>query len=170
MNRILSSIFQKIAYIAPGGCSIRPTLQRLRGAHIEENVWISQFVYIDEIHPEAIFIGKNSAIGIKTSIIAHTYWGPRRDTKAYKEVIIEKDVYVGPHCLILPGVHIGEGAVIKGGSVLTRNVPARTFWGSPEGRPLAMVTTPLTNAHSYEQFVKGLRPIRQRTRCDKTRQ
>lgn len=169
MNRIISSVIQKFAYIAPGGFTLRPMLQKLRGAKIDRNVWISQFVYIDEIHPEAISIGKNSSIGLRTSIIAHTYWGPRKKTKAYKEIVIEKDVYVGPHCLILPGVHIGEGAVIKGGSVLTRNVPAYTFWGPPEGRPLASVTIPLTNAYSYDQFVKGLRPIRRKSSHNKAK-
>jgi acetyltransferase-like isoleucine patch superfamily enzyme len=29
------------------------------------------------------------------------------------------------------GVTIGEGSVIKGGSVVTRSVPPWTFWGSP---------------------------------------
>ncbi len=123
-------------------------------------MWISQFVYIDEIHPAAVYIGENSTIGIRTSIISHVYWGPRKTEKVYNEVVIEKNVYVGPHCLILPGTRIGEGAVIRGGSVLTRNVPARTFWGPPESGPLAQVTVPLTNAYSYQQFVEGLRPIR----------
>ncbi len=76
--------------------------------------------------------------------------------------MIEKDVFVGPHCLILPGVRIGKGAVIKGGAVLTRNVPAHTFWGPPESGPIANAVIPLTNAHSYDQFVIGLRPIRQK--------
>ncbi len=167
MNSIISRVFQKLAYIAPGGYTIRPTMQKLRGVNIEENVWISQFVYIDEIHPEAVTIGKNCSIGLRTTIISHLYWGARKKDKAYKEVVIEKDVFVGPHCLILPGVHIGEGAVIKGGAVLTRNVPAHTFWGPPESGPLAKVTIPLTNAYSYDQFVKGLRPIRRKSRLNK---
>ncbi len=78
MNSIFSRIFQKLAYIAPGGYSIRPKLQKLRGANIDENVWISQFVYIDEIHPEAVTIGKNCSIGLRTSIISHLYWGARK--------------------------------------------------------------------------------------------
>lgn len=159
---LFSRILQRLVYIAPGGFSVRPMMQRFRGVNIGKNVWISQFVYIDEIHPEAVTIGENSSIGIRSSIIAHIYWGPRKNLNGYKEVVIEKDVFVGPHCLILPGVHIGEGAVIKGGSVLTRNVPAHTFWGQPDGGPLATVTVPLTNAYSYDEFIKGLRPIRRK--------
>ena len=154
MNQIFSRILHKIATIAPGGYRVRPILHRLRGVKIDENVWISQFVYFDEIHPEAISIGKNCSIGLKTSIITHLYWGPRKFTKACKEVVIEKDVFVGPHCLILPGVRIGEGAVIKGGAILTRNVPAHTFWGPPESGPLAMATIPLTNAYFIRSVCK----------------
>lgn len=164
MRKILSRILQRIAYIAPGGYNVRPALQKLRGAKIGENVWISQFVYIDEIHPEAVSIGENSTIGIRTSIISHVYWGPRKTGKVYNKVVIEKNVYVGPHCLILPGTRIGEGAVIRGGAVLSRNVPARTFWGPPDSGPLGMATTPFTNSYSYDQFVKGLRPIRRNSR------
>jgi hypothetical protein len=48
---------------------------------------------------------------------------------------------------------VGEGAVVKGGSVLTRNVPAYVFWGSAEPTAIAKVTIPLTAEHSYEEFV-----------------
>lgn len=153
-------ILHKLAYIAPGGYTLRPMLHRKRGARIGKNVWISQYVYIDELHPEAITIMDNTTIGLRTSIFTHLYWGPRRSGNEYLEVIIEKNVFVGPHCLILPGVHIGEGAVIRGGSVISRDVPAFTFWGPPPAGPLARVTVPLTPEHSYEEFVRGLKPLR----------
>jgi acetyltransferase-like isoleucine patch superfamily enzyme len=145
--------------VAPGGGTVRTWLHRLRGVKIGNNVWIAQLVYIDENHPEMVTIGDNSTIGLRTSIIAHMYWGARKETDR-GQVVIEKDVYVGPHCVILPNVRIGEGAVIKGGTVVTRDVPPFTFWGLPSGEPLAHITVPLTWEHSYEEFVKGLRPIR----------
>jgi acetyltransferase-like isoleucine patch superfamily enzyme len=155
VNRLLS----KMAYMAPGGGTIRPWIHRLRGVKIGSKVWIAQLVYIDENHPELVMIGDNSTIGLRTSIFAHMYWGARKET-AQGHVVIEKDVYVGPHCVILPNVKIGEGAVIKGGTVVTRDVPPFTFWGLPSAEPLARVTVPLTWEHSYEDFVKGLKPIR----------
>ena len=78
----------------------------------------------------------------------------------YKEVVIEKDVFIGPHCLILPGVKVGEGSVVRGGTVLTRDVPPFTFWGEPHAGPLGRVTVPLTPEHTYEEFLRGLRPVR----------
>jgi len=157
-NRVL----QKLSVILPGGYKVRPNLHRLRGAKIGKNVWISQYVYIDELHPEAVTIGDNCTIGLRTSIFTHFYWGPKKSNDACSEVVIGKNVYIGPHCLIMPGVKIGEGSVIKGGSVLTRNVPPYTFWGAPPTGPLAQITVPLTPEHTYEEFVRGLRPIRKR--------
>ena len=37
-------------------------------------------------------------------------------------MVIGNDVWIGEHVLILPGVQIGDGAVIAAGSVVTKNV------------------------------------------------
>jgi acetyltransferase-like isoleucine patch superfamily enzyme len=39
-----------------------------------------------------------------------------------KKVTIANDVWIGANCIILPGVNIGEGAVVAAGSVVTKNV------------------------------------------------
>jgi acetyltransferase-like isoleucine patch superfamily enzyme len=159
LKNIFDRLLHKIAAVAPGGHSLRPWLHRLRGAKIGRNVWISQYVYIDELHPEDLTVGDNSTIGLRTTIFTHFYWGARLEENKGK-VIIEKNVFIGPHCLIMPNVHIGEGAVIKGGTVITRDVPPYTLWGEPNAGPLARVTVPLTPAHTYDEFVKGLRPLK----------
>ena len=146
----------KIALFAPGGFGIRPRLHRMRGALIGKNVWISQLVYIDELHPADVTIGDNCTIGLRTSIISHFYSGPRRPVSNGK-VVIERDVFIGPHCVILPNVKIGEGAVIRAGTVVSRNVPAHAFWGAPYGEALGVATVPLTPEHTYEQFLDGLK-------------
>jgi len=157
---ILNRMLHKLASIMPGGYTLRPQLHRARGAKIGKKVWISQYVYLDELHPEAITIGDNSSIGLRTSIFTHFYWGPRRSRNGYKEVVIGKNVFIGPHCLILPGVKVGDGAVVKGGSVLTRDVPPFMFWGPAPTGPLGRVTVPLTFEHEYHEFIRGLRPVR----------
>ena len=44
-----------------------------------------------------------------------------------EDVIIEDDVWIGQHAIILKGVKIGEGSVIGAGSIVTKNVPPYTI-------------------------------------------
>lgn len=166
IKSIVNRILHGVAFIIPFGDSVRPFLHRLRGVKIGKNVWISKFVYIDDNHPECVEIGDNSTIGLRTTIFTHTYFGKRQKYNPNK-VVIGKNVYVGPHCLILPNVTIGDNSVIKGGTVVTRNVPPNTLYGMPNAELLANVTVPLTSEHSYEEFVKGLRPIRKKNNNQK---
>ena len=143
--------------ILPGGASVRPRLHRWRGARIGQNVWIGLYVYVDDVHPEALSIGDNCTIGMRTTIITHFYWGARQPA-SNGTVAIERDVFVGPHCVILPNVTIGEGAVIQAGSVVSRNVPPRTIWGTAASGPVGIASVPLTSAHGYMAFMRGMRP------------
>jgi acyl-[acyl carrier protein]--UDP-N-acetylglucosamine O-acyltransferase len=125
------------------------------------NVWISHLVYLDALYPDAITIAHNVTIGLRSTIFTHFHRSPAR-AHGYRPVTIEDDVFVGPQCVVLPGVRIGHGAVIKAGSVLSRNVPPLTFWGADEGRPFGRVTVPLTSEHDYSEFIQGLRLFRPR--------
>src|SRR6185295_127496 len=156
IRNFLSRILHKLAFVAPGGFTLRPRLHRMRGATIGKNVWISQLVYIDELHPENVFIGDNSTIGLRTSIFTHFYWGPRKPENKSR-VVIGENVFIGPHCVILPNVRIGEGAVIRAGTVVSRNVPPRTMLGTPLAETLGVATVPLTPEHTYEEFIGGIR-------------
>jgi acetyltransferase-like isoleucine patch superfamily enzyme len=47
-------------------------------------------------------------------------------------VVLEDEVWVGSHVVILPGVRIGHGAVIGAGSIVSRNIPANAIaYGVP---------------------------------------
>jgi acetyltransferase-like isoleucine patch superfamily enzyme len=41
-------------------------------------------------------------------------------------VVLGRNVWLGANVTVLPGVTIGDDAVVGAGSVVTRNVPART--------------------------------------------
>ena len=46
-----------------------------------------------------------------------------------KPIFIGKNVWVGSNSVILPGVTIGDGAIIAAGSVVNRDVPEKTIVG-----------------------------------------
>ncbi len=85
-------------------------------------------------------IGKYCAISWDTTInaISHPYnhltisafpYVPRvgnfvkKRKQTYKEVIIKNDVWIGANSVIMPGVTIGNGAIIGAGAVVTKDVP-----------------------------------------------
>ena len=156
IRNLFHRFLHTIAFYAPGGGTFRPWLHRLRGVQIGKNVWISHFVYIDDCHPEGVSIGDNCTIGLRTTIFAHLYWGPRQQDNSGR-VIIEKNVFVGPHCVVLSNVKIGEGAVVRAGTVVSRNVPPHALWGTPAPEQLGEATVPLTAEHTYQEFVQGMR-------------
>jgi acetyltransferase-like isoleucine patch superfamily enzyme len=159
IRSVINKFLSKIAFITPGGSTLRPWLHRLRGVKISKNVWISQYVFIDELHPECITIKENVSIGLRTTIFAHLYWGGKGPDKKPGKVVIEKNVFIGPHCVILPNVTIGEGSVIMAGTVVSRSVPPEVLYGYAPASPIAKVTCPLVEGKTYEEFLLGLRRL-----------
>ena len=45
------------------------------------------------------------------------------------DIIIEDDVWIGQNSIILSGVHIGQGAVVAAGAVVTKDVPPYAIVG-----------------------------------------
>lgn len=81
-----------------------------------------------------IEIGDGSLIGHNTTIatLNHDFNPDKRANLHPSPVKIGKNVWIGSDCTILPGVEIGDGAVIGAGSVVTKNVPANSVVvGSP---------------------------------------
>ncbi|WP_186430426.1 sugar O-acetyltransferase [Clostridium sp. BSD9I1] len=80
-----------------------------------------------------IHIGENCFIGPRTCIYTacHSLDPNERNTPTCfgKPVKIGKNVWIGGNCTILPGVTIGDNAVIAAGSVVCKDVAANTMVG-----------------------------------------
>lgn len=92
-------------------------------------------VMVDIMFPEKIKIGRNSIIGYNTTILAHEYL---IDEYRLGNVEIGNDVMIGANSLILPGVKIGDRAVVAAGTVVHKNVPEGCFVG---GNPMKIIYT-----------------------------
>lgn len=159
--RILQRLLGKLAMVAPGGYTLRPWLHRRRGVKVGEHVWIGQYVYIDELHPEHVVIEDNAVIGLRCTIFAHFYTGGYAPDAKVGTVQIRRDAFLGPNCTILKDVVIGEGAVVVAGSVVGRNVPPGVVYGPPPPAPLAKITHPLIKDGKveYGKFLFGLKKL-----------
>lgn len=78
--------------------------------------------YLD--NRRGITIGNNVAIAHDTKIytLGHDISSPRFETKG-SPVVIKDNVFVFSNVLIMPGVTIGNGAIILPGSVVVKDVP-----------------------------------------------
>lgn len=54
---------------------------------------------------------------------------PYDNTYIFKNIIIEDFVWLGSRVTILPGVKIGEGAIIQGGAVVSSDIPPYAIAG-----------------------------------------
>lgn len=77
-------------------------------------------------------IGAHATVGPGTVIRAANHRFDRLDTPImfqgheYGEVVIDDDVWIAANCTVVPGVHIGRGAVVGAGAVVTKDVEPYT--------------------------------------------
>mgnify|MGYP001945688303 FL=1 len=87
----------------------------------------------DAMFPERIKVGSNSIIGFNTTILAHEYL---IDEYRVGDVVIGDHVMIGANTTILPGVTIGDGAVVSAMTLVHRDVPPGAFVG---GNPMQII-------------------------------
>ncbi|MDF2716689.1 MAG: acyltransferase [Paenibacillus sp.] len=100
---------------------------------VGENTAFALMVMVDVFFPHKIHVGSNSIIGYNTTILAHEYL-----ISEYRlgDVHIGSNVMIGANTTILPGVTIGDHAVVGAGSVVHRDVEPGSFVA---GNPLQVI-------------------------------
>lgn len=76
----------------------------------------------------SIYIGNYFHCGLNMTLISsnHNYKGiklPYDNTHIAKEIIIKDCVWLGHNVIVLPGVTIGEGAIIGAGAIVSKDIP-----------------------------------------------
>ncbi len=73
----------------------------------------------------SIEIGEDTQIGPGSLITTTDHDYSRNLEASFKRVVIGQGVWIGANVTILPGVEIGDFAVVGAGSVVMKNVPSR---------------------------------------------
>ena len=139
-NALLQSMMDWVIFAPIAARKMRPALLLGMGAKVGNGVFIGDHVAFDLNHSDMITIDDYAHITGGCRLLCH-----QRDLKNYrkgdnaalcgysiKPIHIGKGVMVGMMTFITPGVTIGDGAIIGGGSVVTRDIPA---WTIASGRP-----------------------------------
>ena len=158
LGRLLYNSLGKHMPLSDGRCSfgskrIRQLCGKLILDHCGKNVNIERGAQFSS----AVSLGDNSGIGVNAVISSHVtigndvMMGPdcmiftanhsmerngipmcRQGHYGCDPVVIGNDVWIGARVIILPGVHVGDGAVIGAGSVVTKDVaPYSIVGGNP---------------------------------------
>jgi acetyltransferase-like isoleucine patch superfamily enzyme len=122
---------------------LRLALYRAMGVAIGRHVFIGLDTWLDCQFPELIEIQDEVTISFRVTVVVHDdarrmdgiVAGAGDGTVA--PVRLLRGCYLGAGCMILPGVTVGERAVVGAGAVVTRDVPAGAVVVGVPARPLS---------------------------------
>jgi carbonic anhydrase/acetyltransferase-like protein (isoleucine patch superfamily) len=144
------------------GCAPFDCVELGRDTHIQQDVTIWLAPDKDACPKLTIgcdsFIGRNSFLGVHQPItigsyvqiaaycylVSQNHGYARRDIPIKHQdfvggpIVIEDDVWLGTHVVVLPNVIISKGAIVAAGSVVTKNIPAYEIWGGVPAKFLKM--------------------------------
>lgn len=98
-----------------------------KNIHIGKHVFINMGCKFQD--QGGIFIGDGTLIGhnVVLATLNHAKSPMERGTMIPAPIHIGKRVWIGSNATILPGVTIGDGAIVAAGAVVTKDVPENTI-------------------------------------------
>ena len=111
-----------------------------KNIHIGENVFINSCCCFQD--QGGIHIGDGCLIGHRATIatINHGIDPEERQIHNVAAVRLGAKVWLGSNVTILPGIRIGDGAIVAAGSVVTREVESRTVVAGNPARKIRDIT------------------------------
>ena len=114
------------------------------GCHVGQNVYVGDHVAIDFNHADLIYVDDYAHITDGCRLLCHQrnlrhyYKGDNAADLDYRlgEIHIGKGVMLGMETMIMPGVTIGDGAIVGAYSLVTKDIPPYTI---ATGRPAKVV-------------------------------
>ncbi len=123
---------------------LRPFILKRMGCKVGRGCFIGDNVRIDTGHADMITLEDNVSIAGGSRLLCH-----QRDFSDYcvgddymklgyniKPIVLKKGCLIGMESFVMPGVTVGEGAIVGAGSLVVKDVPA---WTIVTGRPAKVI-------------------------------
>lgn len=112
-------------FLAPRSLLIRLRIalwNRLWGMSIDPTAKISLSAKLDKTNPKGVHIGAYTVVTFGVTILAHDMC-----RRLHTNTRIGNNCFIGARSIIMPGITVGDGAIVAAGSVVTRDVPPRSI-------------------------------------------
>lgn len=156
--RFKDHCFNIWAQKSPWG-GVRKWLQRKRGVKIGKNVHWGTNIIVDYPFPYFVKVEDGASIAGNDYFLAHCK--PLEYHAACSEsfvapIVVHKHAWVAINVTIMPGVEIGEGAIVSAGSVVSKDVPPFTVVKGDPAKVVADLAEVLRPNYPAEEFEKLL--------------
>jgi acetyltransferase-like isoleucine patch superfamily enzyme len=145
----------------------------LRHAHRTAYIAYGSTISPDLIAREYTYVGRGSLIGARVYLGAYTMLGPcvtcMGDDHRYdrpgvpiifsgrptlRPTIIGRDAWIGARAIILPGVEIGDGAIVAAGAVVSRSIPPCEIHGGIPNRKIRDRFASLADKERHLEYLR----------------
>lgn len=105
-----------------------------------QHIWLGKNVFINHactfLDLGGITLEDDVMLGPKVNLITenHPVDPARRKSLDLKSILIKRNAWIGAGATILPGVTVGENAIVAAGAVVSKDVPANTIVGGVPAR------------------------------------
>jgi len=156
--RLKDHWFSNWSMHAPWG-GFRKWLQRQRGVKIGKGVHWGTNVVIDNTFPNFVIIEDDVSVSGNDYFLAHCKpmdYHAGCSESFVAPVIVRKHAWIAVNVTILPGVEIGEGAIVSAGSVVNKTVPPFTVVQGNPAKVVADLAGILKDNYSADDFERLL--------------
>ena len=131
-----------------------PNISKLKksGLVIGDNFSYGRHCFFDPSHCWLISIGNDVTFSTRVHLLAH-------DASTYKyigysrigRIDIGNHVFIGANSLILPGVRIGDNAIVGAGAVVTKNLESNTVYAGVPAKRICTVNEYIDKVKKVDQ-------------------
>lgn len=143
----------------------RIRMQRWRGVSIGNNVHFGTYVNLDLPYPYFIKIEDGVSLAGNITILTHNKplkYHQNCSESYVAPVVVRKNAWLAVNVTVLPGVEVGEGAIVAAGSIVNKDVPPLTMVGGIPARFIKDMSEKLKDNYAPEEFERIIKERKER--------